>query len=468
MDEHLPRKLAAILYADVAGYSRLTGAHEDATHRRLAESLDLISALVDEYRGKVTHFAGDAVLATFDAVVDAVSCAAAVQAGLAEHNRDLPDDRQVRFRIGVNLGDVIEDRGDVYGDGVNVAARLESLAEPGGICVSDAVRAALGNRLDLSYEDLGQQRVKNIAEPVHAHRVVAGGPDRPTDEMGPEAQEVLFQMTPDGVSLAYSRIGRGPVMVKAANWANHLEYEMLHPPWRPWWRELAARFELVRYDQRGNGLSDRDVSDVSFEKFVDDLETVVDALGLERFALLGISQGCAVSVAYAHRHPERVSHLILYGGYVRGWRLRGDAQEVARGEAMSTLIGQGWGQDNPAFRQLFTTMFRPDATPEELEHFNELQRRAASPEHARRLFEAFGTIDVSSMLQDISTPALVLHCRDDARAPFDEGRTFAARIPSARFVPLEGRNHLLAPSDASWNRLFQEIRAFVGSGESDA
>ena len=172
MVDRLPRKLAAILYADVVGYSRLTGDDEDATHRMLSEYLDLISATIESHHGQVKHYAGDAVLAKFDAVVDAMSAAVVIQDEVKTRNEDVPDTRKVIFRIGVNLGDVIEDRGDIYGDGVNVAARLEALAEPGGICISDVVRSAIGNKLDLKYEDLGRQEVKNIAEPVHAYRVV--------------------------------------------------------------------------------------------------------------------------------------------------------------------------------------------------------------------------------------------------------------------------------------------------------
>ena len=171
MEERLPRKLAAILYADVAGYSRLTGEDEDATHRRLSEYLDRIAASVEGHRGRVMHYAGDAVLAMFDAVVDALSCAAHIQQDLKGQNEVLPHERKVQFRIGVNLGDVIEDRGDIYGDGVNVAARLESLAEPGGICISEAVRTAVGSKLPLDYDFLGEQQVKNISEPVRAYGV---------------------------------------------------------------------------------------------------------------------------------------------------------------------------------------------------------------------------------------------------------------------------------------------------------
>jgi adenylate cyclase len=167
--EQLPRKLAAILYADVAGYSRLTGEDEDATHRTLSEYLDQIAATIELQGGHVMHYAGDAVLAMFDAVTDALACAARIQDDLKTRNDNFPDERKVQFRIGVNLGDVIEDRGDIYGDGVNVAARLESLAEPGGICISESVHTAVGNKLPLHYEFMGEQEVKNIAKPVRAY-----------------------------------------------------------------------------------------------------------------------------------------------------------------------------------------------------------------------------------------------------------------------------------------------------------
>ncbi len=198
MDDRLPRKLAAILYADVAGYSRLTGEDEDATHRRLSEYLDLISATVEDHRGRVMHYAGDAVLVRFDAIVDAMSAAVAIQNELNTRNEDLPDERKVQFRIGVNSGDVIEDRGDIYGDGVNVAARLESLATPGGICLSDAVRTAVGKKLDLDYEDMGEVQVKNITEPVRTFRVLM---DKKVERGATQTESAVVEL-PDKLSIA--------------------------------------------------------------------------------------------------------------------------------------------------------------------------------------------------------------------------------------------------------------------------
>ena len=275
-------------------------------------------------------------------------------------------------------------------------------------------------------------------------------------------QEIRFCTSSDGVRLAYATAGQGPPLVKTANWLNHLEFDWESPLWRPFLDALTARHRLLRYDERGNGLSDWDVEDISFEAMVRDLETVVDEAGLERFALLGMSQGCPVSIAYAVRHPERVSRLVLYGGYAKGWKHRGSPEDVEHDRALLTLIRQGWGRDNPAFRQIFTSLFLPDGTPEQVRWFNELQRITASPENAVRLMEAFGEIDVVRLLPEVRVPTLVLHCRDDARIPFEAGRAMASRIPGARFVPLDGRNHLMLEHERAWSRFVEEVSAFLG------
>ncbi|MCA1573855.1 MAG: alpha/beta hydrolase [Acidobacteria bacterium] len=277
-------------------------------------------------------------------------------------------------------------------------------------------------------------------------------------------QEIHFCTTPDGVRIAYATVGEGPPLVKAANWLNHLEFDWRSPVWRHLLEEFAHNHLLVRYDERGNGLSDWAAEELSFESFVGDLESVVDALGLSRFSLLGISQGGAVAIAYAVRHPERVSHLILYGAYALGWAKRGaPAEEIERRQAQLTLTRLGWGQDNPAFRQLWTTLYMPDATPEQMQWFNDLQRVSTSPENAARLFRELGNIDVLDLLPQVKVPTLVLHCRSEAVAPFEEGRRIAALIPGARFVPLEGRNHLLLEGEPAWEKFITEVRRFLGT-----
>lgn len=282
-------------------------------------------------------------------------------------------------------------------------------------------------------------------------------------------QEIRFADA-DGVRLAYAIAGSGPPLVKAANYLTHLEHDWRSPVWRPWLEALASRHTLVRYDERGCGLSDRDVAEFSVPAWVRDLEAVVDALGLERFPLLGISQGASVSIAYAVRHPDRVSHLVLYGGYARGRFHRDlDDEELLQAETMINVIRVGWGERTPAFRQLFTTMLMPDATPEQARSLNELARLSASAECAAAMERAFYDIDVTAMARRVDVPTLVLHARGDATIPFEEGRLLAGLIPDARFVPLESRNHVLAEGEPAWSRFLAEVDAFLGAvGPEDA
>ena len=274
-------------------------------------------------------------------------------------------------------------------------------------------------------------------------------------------QDVHFCTAADGVRIAYAEVGHGPPLVKTANWLNHLEYDWESPIWSHLLHALAAGHRLIRYDARGNGLSDWDVGDISFEAFVRDLATVVEATKLDRFALLGMSQGCAMSIAYAVRNPGRVSHLVLYGGFARGRRKRGSEAEMEQADALLTLMRHGWGQENPAFRQIFTTRFLPGGTSEQMKWFNDLQRITTSPENAVRIRQATENIDVIELLPQVQVPTFVLHCRDDAAQPFEEGRRIAAGIPGARFVALEGRNHLVLETDPGRSRLLEEIDAFL-------
>ncbi len=217
-------------------------------------------------------------------------------------------------------------------------------------------------------------------------------------------------MAPDGVQIAYASVGTGPPLVKAPNWMNHLEYDWQSPIWRHLLQELAREHTLIRFDQRGNGLSDWDVDEISFDSFVRDLETVVDAAGLEKFALLGISQGCAISIAYAVRHPERVSRLVLYGG---------SQVEIEQADAMHTLIRHGWGQDNPAFCQMFTSAFVPDGTPRQMDWFNELQRMTTSPENAVRIRKTNDNVNVEELLGQVPGLDVGAQDRQDVEQPRD-------------------------------------------------
>ena len=273
--------------------------------------------------------------------------------------------------------------------------------------------------------------------------------------------KIHYCRSPDGVQIAYAISGTGPPILRAAHWMSHLQYEWESPVWRHWIDSLSKENTLIRYDERGNGLSDWNSSDLSFAAMVSDLESVADASGLSEFTLLGVSQSCAVAVAYVVRHPERVPRLVLYGGYAKGWRKRGDRHEIDTHEAMTTLIREGWGRDNPAFRQLFTETFIPGASREQMAWFNGLQKESASPVNASRLHYAFGDMDVSAILGEVSVPTLVLHARNDAAVPFEEGKALAAGIPGARFVDLNSANHILLSDEPAFADFLREVRSFI-------
>lgn len=282
-------------------------------------------------------------------------------------------------------------------------------------------------------------------------------------------QQIRICTASDGVKIAYSVTGSGPPLVKAANYLTHLEHDWNSPVWRHWWEGLSESHQLIRYDARGSGLSDWNVASYSMEDWIRDLETVVDTLKLDHIVLLGISQGAAVCIAYAVRHPDRVSHLVLYGGYARG-RFHRNLDDAGRqeAEAMIHLIRVGWGKDNPAFRQLFSTMLMPDANPEQMASLNELARISATPENASKMERAFYEIDVTHLAPKVRAPTLVLHPNRDASIPMEEGRLLAAWIPEARFVPLESRNHILLEQEPAWNRFLSEVRSFLGVGEGSS
>lgn len=276
-------------------------------------------------------------------------------------------------------------------------------------------------------------------------------------------QTIRFVRTGDHTALAWASVGSAtnPPLVKAANWLSHLELDWEAPIWSPLFKSLARTFNFVRYDGRGCGLSNWDVSEINFETFVSDLEMVVDAAGLERFPLLGISQGASVSIEYAARHPERVSHLILFGGYPAGWRHTATAEEALEREAVMVLTAAGWGRDNPSYRQLFSQTFMPEAESDELRWFNEFQRRTTSPANAVRFLEAFSSIDVRHRLKDVKAPTLVLHSRGDLRIPVSIGRDLAMQIPNAEFIGLDSPNHLLLGRERASSEFVRAVREFL-------
>ena len=320
------------------------------------------------------------------------------------------------------------------------------------------LRKALGERAT------GQQYIETV--PRVGYRFTA-----PVEAVAPcahavasaarQRQEIRYCNTGDGVRIAYAISGSGPPLVKASNWLTHLDFEWGSPIWRHWYAALSGHHTLVRYDERGNGMSQRDVDHGSFELWVHDLEAVVDAAGLDRFPLLGISRGGSIAIAYAVKHPERVTHLVLHGAFAAGVNRIGTAHEIEAHGALASLLRLGWGLNNPAFCKTFTCRFIPEATPDHERWFDEMQRVSTSAENAARLLERGADIDVRSLLPHVSVPTLVLHCDRDRAVPAESGRALAAGIPGARYVSLPSANHLMLEDEPAWSLFLEELGLFL-------
>ena len=284
--------------------------------------------------------------------------------------------------------------------------------------------------------------------------------------MGGKPQRIRFCRSRDDVQIAFATAGEGPPLVRVNNWFTHLELDWDNPVWRHWSEALAERRTLVRYDPRGSGLSDRDVADFSLDALVSDVKAVVDALGLRRVPLIGLCQGGVIAAAYAARHPERVSRLVLYDSYLHG-AFAGDAPEylAKQAHAFAQLIELGWGRKVGAFREMFANLLMPDAASQQVKWVSELQRRSASPATACSLWNVFNTFDIRTEAPKVTAPTLVFHVRGDAMVPFEAGRRLAAAIPNARFVPLEGRNHILRADEPAWPVFKKELNDFLGADE---
>ncbi len=272
---------------------------------------------------------------------------------------------------------------------------------------------------------------------------------------------VKYCRSMDGTSIAHTVSGEGVPLLISGSWMTHLEQDWQNPAYGDYIRYLSDKFSVIRYDQRGNGLSQWTDVDISFERMVDDMEVVIDAYGYEKVAILGLSQGASVSVAYSLRHPERISHLVLSGGYSRGRKHRGNDAEIEESEALVNLIRNSWGNENPAIRQILTTMFMPDATKAEMQWFNEFQKLCGPAENIAQFRALFDDIDVSGLLPKVSSPTLVLHSDRDAVAPLSEGKLLASQIPNASFLQLNSPNHLLFSSEPDFAKMIANIDSFV-------
>jgi pimeloyl-ACP methyl ester carboxylesterase/DNA-binding winged helix-turn-helix (wHTH) protein len=325
-----------------------------------------------------------------------------------------------------------------------------------------AVRRALGDDGESQrYIRTVRGRGYQFVGALRAHHDTDGEAEsRPEPEV--PRQHIAFCRAGDGIRLAYAVTGDGPPLVRAANWMTHLGYDVESPVWRHWVRDMSAHHTFIRYDERGCGLSDWDAKDFTFHDWVTDLESVVDAVGLERFPLLGVSQGGAVAVAYAARHPEKVTKLVLCGAYARGRAVRAQSEDEKRAAALDLDLARvGWGRDDPAFRQVFAAQFLPDGTRADWDAFDQLQRRTTSPENAVRFLQEFAHIDVREQAGHVRCPTLILHSRNDHRVPMRYGEELAALIPDSRLVALASSTHLLTATEPGWRVFCDEVGAFL-------
>lgn len=321
-------------------------------------------------------------------------------------------------------------------------------------------------RKALGEQATGQRYIETVPRAGYRFTAAVAGAAVPmapaTSPASRARQDIRYCTSSDGVRLAFASSGTGPPLVRASNWLTHLDFEWESPLWRHWWAELSRHHRVIRYDERGNGMSQRDVRDVSFDTWVRDLETVVDAAGLDRFDLLGISRGGAIAIAYAARHPTRVRRLVLHGAFAAGLNTTGTPEELQARRALVSLMRLGWGLNNPAFCKVFTCRFIPDATVEHEQWFDQLQRVSTSPENAARLMELDDAIDVRGLAGQVGAPTLVMHCDRDAVVSPEHGRWFAATIPDARYVSLPSANHLPLETEPAWRMLLDEIGPFLG------
>ena len=345
---------------------------------------------------------------------------------------------------------------EVWGDRFVSESALTSRVKAARRAVGDDGRA---QRVVRTAHGRGYQFVAPVEE-----RDEAADRARPTGGLDLPEQDIRFCTASDGVRLAYATMGAGPPLVKVANWLSHLVHDRESTVWRHWLAELSARYRLVRYDERGCGLSDWEVEDLSFEAWVNDLEAVVDAAGLERFPLLGISQGGPVAVAYAVRHPERVSRLVLLGSFAQGRRRRATTdEERALADARVEIVRVGWGQPDPQYRQIFVSRFLPEGSQAEWRAFDELQRQSTSPENAWRFQRAFSEIDVVDDASRVGVPTLIACARREPENVFEQSRLLASLIPGSRLLPLDSGNHLLPEYDPAWPVFLAELEAFLAS-----
>lgn len=457
------RRFASIVSIDTVGYSRLM----ESDPRGLIKALNAIvrklaQPLIKEHEGRLVKLIGDAALAEFPSAGGALGFAAGLQRALTGPDLPYTFSERIRTRIGVHAGDVLISDDDVFGEAVNIAARLQAAAMPDGIMVSRIVADLAGSDMPVQLKPEGLRRFKNIDRPIEVLSVDLSDPVAADGlQQILDTQEIRFCRAVDDVMLAWTSNGDGPPVMKAPNWIGHLELDGELSNLVPVLQAVCSRHQLIRFDARGNGLSDWDVDTISFERFVDDLEAVFDAAGIERAPILALSQGAAVALAFAHRAPHRVAAIVMIGSFAVGRALRSSAKDRERAAALRAMMQAGWDDDYPSLRDLIAEIIAPGFSVEDRRRYAEAMRSMISPENLARYRDVVDNIDVTRMLPEIQTPCLVLHNRGDRMQPLDQGRKLASGLPNASFIAYDSDNHLPLDTDPIWPKVKLDILDFL-------
>ena len=462
----MERKLLAVVAADMVGFSRLIEDDEINLLARQKNQLNtIIKPEIENSNGEIIKTTGDGFLAIFPSALDAVESSISIQKGIYENEFEKTNDKKIRYRIGIHVGDVVIDDGDIFGNTVNIASRLEAIADAGNICITNDVYQSTRSLKSLDIENIGEQFLKNISQKIDVYKIntVEGNINKnEKNYLITEAnQETRFCSSFDSTVIAYASIGKGAPFLKAPNFVSSLEHDWRNPMWTHMYRFLANDFTLYRFDQRGNGSSDLEPKNIDFESFVKDMEAVVNNSQINKFPIFGISQGCSVSIAYAYKYPEKVTHLILVGGYARGRAKRGNHDYEEKFELEKNMILNGWENENPAFRQFFSSTMIPDGTKEQMNSFNNVMKVSTSAKNAVKIISANDQIDVSELLPKLNIPTIIFHSTNDARVPISESKFMAANIKNSKFVPLNGNNHVILEGDEGWPVFKEEFKNFL-------
>jgi class 3 adenylate cyclase/pimeloyl-ACP methyl ester carboxylesterase len=457
------RRLSAILSLDVVGYTSMMQKNAAGVLASLNTIYrDVVTPAVTAAQGRVVKLLGDGALIEFPSAGQALECAVKIQQELRRPESPYHAEEPFNLRAGLHAGDVVVEGDDIFGDGVNIAARLQAAAQPSGILASRIFCDLAGRDIPVRLLREGTRSFKGIDHPIEVLSVDFSDPENETRRASlARSQEIRFCTTKDKVRLAWTANGEGPTVVKAPNWIGHLELDWRNAGFAPITASLAAKWRLVRFDARGNGLSDWDLDDISFDRFVDDLEAVFDAAEVERAPIFAISQGSAIAAAFAARAPERVSAIVMVGGFPVGRAKRQSSKDRERAEAMRAMMLAGWDDDYPSLRDLLAQIIIPGASEEERRSYAEDMRDIISPENLGRYRDVIDNLDVTEILQDVKAPCLVAHCQGDRMQPIEQSRRFAAGLPDARFIAYDSVNHLVPENDPIWPKMERDIHAFL-------